>query len=439
MDDPKSIQRRFEAAVKVIRSLPEDGSYDISDDMLVLFYSYYKQATAGPCNTLKPNSWDPIGKAKWEAWKALGNMSKDQAMMKYVQEIQLIIETLPVTDTMEELMDALDPFYEIVEDEDEDVPRRPAQLSTGGTRGKEEDNYGDTDEDNKDESESSDENIEDDIEMEENSKDLSTLAAGRGGSTVFNGSEKNSTSSSTNDTHSSLNSEDEEEELVYSREPSTEPPEFCPSNNYPSDDNIITKGKHHIDGLDDEMYSDSKEQTAMQEKGSDVPRVHLAVMSVVGAKMQEQQGRNRKPQCGSQDGKPQGVTPPFPHPPAFGTVQYDQISPCRRRREHSCQGDGKHWVTKGIKDKKALNTQIAMTLSQLQDNMQDVLQRLAALEVLKASQVEIIPLDTWHSKSPRKRLPWWPLDMSPYSVVLAVMWPFAVHWLVQVYLQKRKR
>lgn len=101
MEDPKSIQKRFEAAVKVIRSLPEDGntvilnikyecevnfmvlfknnnsnsliilslfhtgSYDLSDDMLVMLYSYYKQATVGPCNTLKPNSWDPIGKAKW--------------------------------------------------------------------------------------------------------------------------------------------------------------------------------------------------------------------------------------------------------------------------------------------------------------------------------------------------------------------------------------
>uniref|UniRef100_A0A673LF11 ACB domain-containing protein n=1 Tax=Sinocyclocheilus rhinocerous TaxID=307959 RepID=A0A673LF11_9TELE len=71
-------------------ALEVKSSYDLSDDMLVMFYSYYKQATAGPCNTPKPNSWDPIGKAKWEAWKTLGNMSKDQAMMEYVQEIQQV-------------------------------------------------------------------------------------------------------------------------------------------------------------------------------------------------------------------------------------------------------------------------------------------------------------------------------------------------------------
>lgn len=49
----------------IILSLFHTGSYDLSDDMLVMLYSYYKQATVGPCNTIKPNSWDPIGKAKW--------------------------------------------------------------------------------------------------------------------------------------------------------------------------------------------------------------------------------------------------------------------------------------------------------------------------------------------------------------------------------------
>ncbi|XP_048020617.1 acyl-CoA-binding domain-containing protein 5-B isoform X2 [Megalobrama amblycephala] len=380
MEDPKSIQKRFEAAVKVIRSLPEDGSYDLSDDMLVMLYSYYKQATAGPCNTLKPNSWDPIGKAKWEAWKALGNMTKDQAMMEYVQEIQLIIETLPVTEKMEELLEALDPFYEIVEDEDddEDVASKAAQLST----------------------------------------DSSTLAAERGSLPVCNGSEENSVSSSTNDSHSSLNSEEEEEELAY-------------------------------DDSDDEIYSDSMEKPATHEKGSGVPRVQLAEVNVVGANMQ--QGGNREPQCESQDGKPEGVTPPVPHPPTLGTVQTDRISPGSGRGcqlmgtnlpdKHECsyQGDGQHWKTADRTDKRAFNTEIAVILSQLQDNMQDVLHRLTTLELLTASQAEISPVKTLNSKSPKKRWPWWPLNLPPIAVVLAIIWPFAVHWLVQFYLLKRRR
>ncbi len=100
-----------------------------------------------------------------EAWKTLGNMSKDQAMMGYVQEIQLvgscidcrdealsywginknslnqkqsnvlsqIIETLPVTDSMAELMDALDPFYEIAEEDDDDDAISKAVLLYTGT------------------------------------------------------------------------------------------------------------------------------------------------------------------------------------------------------------------------------------------------------------------------------------------------------------------
>ncbi|KAI7809192.1 acyl-CoA-binding domain-containing protein 5-B [Triplophysa rosa] len=337
MEDPKSVQRRFEAAVKVMRSLPEDGAYELSDDMLAIFYSYYKQATVGPCNTLKPNSWDPI-------------------------------------DRMEELMDALDPFYEIVEDEDEAARSKPAQLST----------------------------------------------AGDGGSLVFNGGEESSVSSSTNETHSSLNTEVEEEELVYSREPSTEPPKFCSSDNYPSAES------------DDELYSDSMEQPEKPQKGSGVPRVRLADVSAAGANIKQRQGGNREAQCGSQDGKPQGVKPPVPHPPALGTVQTDRMSQSRGR-EHSCQGDGE---MKGSKDKHAFNTQIAMTLSQLQNNMRDVLQRLTKLEILTASQYFLRKLP--HKLTKYGLLPWWPLDLSPICVVLAVMWPFAVHWLVQVYLQKRK-
>ncbi|XP_043110675.1 acyl-CoA-binding domain-containing protein 5-B isoform X2 [Puntigrus tetrazona] len=420
MEDPKTIQRRFEAAVKVIRSLPEDGSYDLSDDMLVMFYSYYKQATAGPCNTSKPNYWDPIGKAKWEAWKTLGNMSKDQAMVEYVQEIQLIIETLPVTDRMAELMDALDPFYEIVEDDDddEDAVRKAAPLSTEKT----DDAAAKKAEEG--ESEVNGENNEDDIEMEGRRKalfysaDSSTFAAERGGLSVFNGSGENSMSSSTDDSHSSLNSEEEEEELAY-------------------------------DDSGDEIYSDSMENTATQEKGSGVPRVQLADVSVSGARMQ--QGGNREPQCGSQDGEPQGAALLAPHPPTLGPVRADRISAgsgrgCRvtgtdlsDEHDNCCQGNGQCCEMAERADKQAFNPQIAVILSRLQDSMQDVRHRLTALELLAAAQAEILPLKNECSKSPKKRLAWWPLNLSPITVALIVIWPFAVHWLVQFYLQKRRR
>jgi acyl-CoA-binding protein len=49
------------------------------------FYSLYKQATEGPCNTSRPGFLDFAGKAKWDAWNALGELSKDEAKQKYVE------------------------------------------------------------------------------------------------------------------------------------------------------------------------------------------------------------------------------------------------------------------------------------------------------------------------------------------------------------------
>uniref|UniRef100_A0A672K7M3 Acyl-CoA-binding domain-containing protein 5A-like n=1 Tax=Sinocyclocheilus grahami TaxID=75366 RepID=A0A672K7M3_SINGR len=57
---------------------------------MLKFYSYYKQATQGPCNIPRPGFWDPIGKAKWEAWNSLGEMPKEEAMVAYVEDLKLV-------------------------------------------------------------------------------------------------------------------------------------------------------------------------------------------------------------------------------------------------------------------------------------------------------------------------------------------------------------
>ena len=84
--------------------------------MMLKFYSFYKQATQGPCNIPRPGFWDPIGRYKWDAWSALGDMSKEEAMIAYVEEMKKILESMPMTDKVEELLQVIGPFYEIVED-----------------------------------------------------------------------------------------------------------------------------------------------------------------------------------------------------------------------------------------------------------------------------------------------------------------------------------
>eukprot|EP00064_Thunnus_orientalis_P018199 superscaffoldBa00004108_g18292 len=115
-DESRLTRLRFDAAVKVIKTLPPDGPFQPSNDMMLKFYSYYKQATVGACNIPRPGFWDAVGKAKWDAWNSLGDMPKEEAMAAYVDEMKLILEGMPMTDEVEELLRVLGPFYELVEE-----------------------------------------------------------------------------------------------------------------------------------------------------------------------------------------------------------------------------------------------------------------------------------------------------------------------------------
>lgn len=41
------------------------GPFQPSHELLLKFYSYFKQATEGPCKAPKPSFWDVINKKKW--------------------------------------------------------------------------------------------------------------------------------------------------------------------------------------------------------------------------------------------------------------------------------------------------------------------------------------------------------------------------------------
>ena len=58
--------------------------------MMLKFYGYYKQATIGPCDDPKPSFWEVIKRAKWEAWHKLGNMSSEEAMLLYVEDLKQV-------------------------------------------------------------------------------------------------------------------------------------------------------------------------------------------------------------------------------------------------------------------------------------------------------------------------------------------------------------
>ena len=45
----------------------------------LLFDALGKQATIGPCNEPRPSMFDPVAKARYNAWKQLGNLSRIEA------------------------------------------------------------------------------------------------------------------------------------------------------------------------------------------------------------------------------------------------------------------------------------------------------------------------------------------------------------------------
>nr|XP_012642257.1 acyl-CoA-binding domain-containing protein 4 isoform X3 [Microcebus murinus] len=118
-------QTQFQAAVSVIQNLPKNGTYRPSYEEMLRFYSYYKQATMGPCLVPRPGFWDPIGRYKWDAWNSLGKMSREEAMSAYITEMKLVaqkvIDTVPLGEVAEDMFGYFEPLYQVIPD----MPRPP--------------------------------------------------------------------------------------------------------------------------------------------------------------------------------------------------------------------------------------------------------------------------------------------------------------------------
>jgi len=75
-----SLQDEFDQALAASKNLPERP-----DNMTLLkIYALFKQASAGDAQGERPGFTDMVGRAKYDAWHALGGMTKDDAMRQYV-------------------------------------------------------------------------------------------------------------------------------------------------------------------------------------------------------------------------------------------------------------------------------------------------------------------------------------------------------------------
>ncbi|XP_011484724.1 acyl-CoA-binding domain-containing protein 5 isoform X2 [Oryzias latipes] len=419
-EDEHSLERKFSAAVKVVESLPVEGSFQPSDDMMLMFYSYYKQATAGPCDSPRPiGFWDSSSKAKWDAWSSLGNMTKEEAMKNYIEAIQLILETIPISDEVSELVQKLGNFYSEVDGEEVEenaVVSRPFTRPFA------------------DHKVSPDWSPDPRLLMVDNK-------GWRSGTKGSSSSVAPSLSSVTNGTHSSLNSEVEEEELICFIEPCAHYDPYMQFNGcLTSHIGAASDRNHRSTDSDNEEFCDSMEHLAMEERLSS--------------------SRGQSPGSGAATVKPNDLWfesnttlkgaeeevlilfSPSKHSNSLSRREKALLSPmslCKSRDAACCRE--LHPVRAS---RENFNEQIAVALLRLQRDMASALHRLHTLEELARSQ----------SRSPSPRLKdfqlvtrnilflrpsWWPFDISPLAAFLTVFWPLVSHWLIKLYFQRRRR
>jgi len=84
-----ALQEKFnEATTTVSKKINKT----LTDEELKEVYGLYKQATVGDVNIEKPGMLDLRGGAKWEAWKAVEGLSKEEAQQKYIDLTASLVE-----------------------------------------------------------------------------------------------------------------------------------------------------------------------------------------------------------------------------------------------------------------------------------------------------------------------------------------------------------
>lgn len=80
MPDP-DLEQQFHAAAEAVQALAEDPGNDVK----LRLYALYKQGTAGDATGKRPGMFDPVGRAKFDAWAKTKGMGTDEARTAYVE------------------------------------------------------------------------------------------------------------------------------------------------------------------------------------------------------------------------------------------------------------------------------------------------------------------------------------------------------------------
>ncbi len=78
------LETKFKNSCNMVKTLPKKPD----DDTLLYLYGLYKQATYGQCDTDEPTGiFKNKEKLKWNAWKKMTIIDKNQAMTLYIHAV----------------------------------------------------------------------------------------------------------------------------------------------------------------------------------------------------------------------------------------------------------------------------------------------------------------------------------------------------------------
>ncbi|XP_054877191.1 acyl-CoA-binding domain-containing protein 4 isoform X2 [Poeciliopsis prolifica] len=380
-------QRRFQAAVDVIHKLPKNGSYRPSYEVMLRFYSLYKQAVCGPCTVPRPGFWDPVGRYKWDAWSRLGEMSQETAMAAYVEEMKKVarevIHTMPMDERTASFFHHFEPLYRVIDD----MPLPPASLLTHveGTKGRQQvDGSADVK-----------------LQGEEQEPPQKYL--------------ENS------DPESELNKAEEAHLLTNS----------VPKDSGTSEGLVLTSDS------ESEIFCDSVDSV---EQLSNIKGIHLE-----GRQAGAGQGGE-----GAEDGKCAGQPRRGWHSGRGGSYHGwrergvpqgspRQMAPGGVGGAGRGGGDGSEGGAERMHETH-LQQQIILALRRLREDMRSVMDRLEVVERLAATHgSDWRPCLQCADAASQQEETWWPFDVSCQTVLLFMLWPFVTQGLVYLLRKAHQR
>ncbi|KAH9927112.1 ACBP-domain-containing protein [Epithele typhae] len=85
------IDAQFDRAVEIVQGFPKTGPIQTGYEDKLNMYSLYKQATVGNVQGQRPNVWDMLGRAKWDAWAKHKDLDPYEAKWLYVEALLKVL------------------------------------------------------------------------------------------------------------------------------------------------------------------------------------------------------------------------------------------------------------------------------------------------------------------------------------------------------------